>query len=246
MQPLKNINVLIPRPIDSSDEFSEKLVELGANPIIFPLIKVEAVNKKLLKSTYQADQFNWIIFTSTVAVRFFFDVIKSEEVSAKIAVVGTATKREIEKLGLKADFIPSAATAKKLVKEIPLNKGENVFIPRSKIAGNAIIETLEKREVKVTALATYDNTPVVYSKEEVEAVFEKGIDVISFTSGSTVNNFVALLGGYKIKLGGQKLVSIGPSTTSAAKKLDVEIDATAEFHNVIGLVDTILELYNKD
>lgn len=242
-QPLNNIKVLIPRPIGHADEFSQKLEALGAQPVLFPLIKVEALNKKELRGAYEASQFDWIILTSSIAAQFFFNVVKPEDVKSKIAVVGTATKKAVEKLGLKVSFMPSAATAKKLVKEIPLNKGEKVFIPRSLIAGTAILDTLKKRGINVTEFAAYTNTPIEYSQEEVEAVFAQNINVISFTSGSTVESFVGLLKQYKIKLGPQHVVSIGPSTTAAATKMYIDVDKTAETHNVDGLVEAILSFY---
>jgi uroporphyrinogen-III synthase len=243
MLPLKRVKVLVPRPIGQADEFSSKLEKLGAEPILFPLINIEAINKKEVKSTYQSTTFDWIIFTSSVAVQFFFNVVKPEEVTSKIAVVGTSTKKAVEELGLKVNFMPSAATAKKIVKEIPLNKGDKVFIPRSKIAGRAIIDTLKKRGIEVVELATYNNTPVDYTKEQIEEVLAQNINVITFTSPSTVENFVALLRKYKIKLGAQHIVSIGPSTTAAAIKMRLEVDKTAETHNVDGLIETIESMY---
>lgn len=243
MLPLNNIKILIPRPVGKSEEFAEKLIKLGATPIVFPLIKVEAINAEKLKTTFSNNNYDWVVFTSTVAVDVFFKSINTNEIKCKIAVVGTSTKKEIEKLGLKVDFTPSAATAKKLVKEIPVIKGEKIFIPRSEIAGKGVIEVLKKRKVDVTEIATYSNNPVNYSKEQVEDVFSKNINVVTFTSPSTVNSFVKLLRSYKIKLNNQHLVSIGPSTTAAIKKLHLEADATAEIHNIDGLVEAILTLY---
>lgn len=243
MQPLKNIKVLIPRPVGRSDEFSEKLIELGATPIIFPLIKVESINEELVKSTYQNKTFDWIIFTSSVAVQFFFNVIAPETVKSKIAAVGTSTKKEIEKTGLKVHFTPSAATAKKLVKEIPLNKGEKVLIPRSKIAGNAVIDVLLKRKIDVTEIATYNNTPVNYTKEEITTIFEQNINVIAFTSSSTVDSFVGLMRKHQLKIYGPHLVAIGPSTASAITKHQLKAEATAEEHNIDGLIEAIKSLY---
>ncbi len=243
MLPLKNIKVLIPRPIDRTDEIAGKLEALGATPIIFPLIKIEAINQQQLKDSFQNNDFDWILFTSGIAVQIFFESINPEEVKSKIAVVGTATKKTIEQLGLKVAFIPSAATAKKLMKEIPLNKGEKVLIPRSKIAGKGVIEILKKKKVDVTEIATYNNTPVIYQKEEVENVLEQNINVIAFTSGSTVNSFVGLLREHKLKLNGPHLVAIGPSTASAIQKHRLEVEATAEEHNIDGLVETIKNLY---
>lgn len=243
MLPLNNIKVLIPRPVGKAKEFSEKLVELGATPIVFPLIEIKAINSKKLKTVFENNTYDWIIFTSTVAVNIFFKTIKPSSIKSKVAAVGTATQKELEQLGLKVSFTPSAATAKKLAKEIPLNKGEKVLMPRSEIAGRKIIDILEKGGVDVTDIATYSNTPVNYNKKDVEQVFSQNINVIGFTSPSTVENFVALTRKFKIKLSTPHIVSIGPSTTAAIKKLQLKADATAQEHNINGLIEAIKSLY---
>ncbi|MCB9335814.1 MAG: uroporphyrinogen-III synthase [Flavobacteriales bacterium] len=242
-QTLNNIKVLIPRPVGHTDEFSEKLIKLGAQPVLFPLIEVLPINQKELLDIYQNQKFDWILFTSKVAVQFFFETLNPKDITSKIAVVGTSTQKEVEKLGLKVNFTPSAATAKKLVKEIPLNKGEKVLIPRSKIAGNDVVDTLKKRGMNVTEISIYNNTPVEYSYEEMMAVLKENINVITFTSGSTVESFVKLLRKYKIKLDTQHIVSIGSSTTSMIKKMHLNVDKTAEQHNVDGLIESIESLY---
>jgi uroporphyrinogen-III synthase len=105
-----------------------------------------------------------------------------------------------------------------LAKEIPVKKNEKILIPRSKIANDTILDILKKKDAKITTIATYDNTPVAYSKEEIEEVLNTPIDVITFTSGSTVDSFMDLIRKHKIKLGSIKKVSIGPSTTSCCRK----------------------------
>lgn len=132
MKPLNNIKVLIPRPIDRTDEMAEKLKKLGATPILFPLIKVEAINQEELKTAHQNNTFDWIIFTSGIAVQIFFETIEPSEVKSKIAVVGTATKKTIEQLGLKVDFIPSAATAKKIDEANPFKQRRKSVNPSVK------------------------------------------------------------------------------------------------------------------
>lgn len=244
-QALKNLKVVIPRPIEQADEFSNKLIELGAEPILFPLIKVEAINKKPLVKLFNNNSFDWIIFTSSAAVRFFFDVISPNEIKNKIAVVGTQTQKVVESYGLKVTFVPSAATAKKLVKEIPLNKGEKVLIPRSKIAGNAIIDLLKKRGINVTIHETYNNTPIEYDIDEIHQKINVLTDYITFTSASTVKGFYKQIKKAGINILEQKLVSIGPSTTKAANDLGIKIDATAETHNVEGLIEAIIKLENE-
>lgn len=241
---LNDIKILIPRPIEQSNDFVDKLVKLGAVPVVFPLIEVKPVNSDLLKTTYSNEKFDWLIFTSSVAVKSFFDVISPKKVSSKIAAVGTQTKANLESLGLKVDFIPSAATAQKLAKEIPVQSNEKVLIPRSRIAKDTIVEILGAKNKNIIAITAYDNTPVDYSKEQIEEVLNTPIDVITFTSGSTVDSFMDLIRKYKIKLGNIKKVSIGPSTTSAAEKRHMTIDSTAEIHNIDGLIEAIISVVN--
>lgn len=243
-QPLHRIKVLIPRPIEQSNEFAEKLEKLGATPVIFPLIEIKPINTQLLIETYSKNNFDWLIFTSGVAVKCFFEVINPKDVTAKIAAVGSQTKKSIEKLGLKVNFIPSAATAQKLAKEIPVKPTESVFIPQSKISNNTIVDILGKKNKKITTLATYDNTPVDYTKEQIEEVLNTPVNVITFTSGSTVNSFMDLIKKHKIKLDAAHTISIGPSTTAEAQKRHLEIDATAENHSIDGIIEEILKLYS--
>ncbi len=243
-QPLNNIKVLVPRPIEQANDFVEKLVHLGAIPVVFPLIEVKSINQQELIDTYASKQFDWIIFTSGIAVKSFFESISTKKVTSKIATVGTQTKAAIELLGLTVDFIPSAATAQKLAKEIPIKENESVLIPRSKIANDTIIEILKEKTKKITTISTYDNTPISYSKAEIEEILNTPIDVVSFTSGSTVNSFMDLIRKYKIKLGGIKKVSIGPSTSAEADKRFLTIDATAETHNIDGLIEAIISVIN--
>lgn len=243
-QPLNRVKVLIPRPIEQSNEFAEKLEKLGAIPIVFPLIEVKPINKAQLLETYSKNNFDWLIFTSGVAVKCFFDVINPKDVKSKIAAVGSQTKKTIEKYGLKVNFIPSGATAQKLAKEIPVTPSESVFIPQSKIANNTIIEILGKKNKNIKTLTTYDNSPVEYTKEQIEEVLKTPINVITFTSGSTVNSFMDLIKKHKIKLDAVHTVSIGPSTTAEAQKRYLEIDATAQDHSIDGIIEEILKFYS--
>lgn len=242
-QPLSRVKVLIPRPIEQSNEFAEKLEKLGATPVIFPLIELKPINTQLLVETYSKNNFDWLVFTSGVAVKCFFDEINPKEVKSKIAAVGSQTKKTIEKLGLKVNFIPSAATAQKLAKEIPVKESDSIFIPQSKIANNTIVDILGKKNKKIKTLAIYDNSPVEYSKEEIEEVLNTPVNVITFTSGSTVNSFMDLIRKHKLKLDTVHTISIGPSTTAEAQKRHLGIDATAENHTVDGIIEEIMKLY---
>lgn len=243
-QPLHRIKVLIPRPIEESNDFANKLESLGATPIIFPLIEVNPINTEKLIETYSSNNFDWLIFTSGVAVKYFFETVNPSLIKSKIAAVGSQTKNTIEKLGLTVNFIPSAATAQKLAKEIPIKPNESIFIPQSKIANQTIFDILSKKNSNINSLAIYDNNPVNYSKEEIENVLSTPINVITFTSGSTVNSFLNLIKKHKVNLDAIHTVSIGPSTTAEAQKNNLKIDATAQNHSIDGIIEEIIKLYS--
>ena len=244
-KPLLNKKIVIPRPIDQSQEFAEKLKQLGAIPVVFPLIQVNPINQDELKKAFPSKKYDWLIFTSTVAVKFFFESISPEGITSKIAVVGTKTKEVVEQYGLKVSFTPDKATARKLAEQIPVETNEKVFLPISKIAGTTIHSLLKKKKVFVDQLAIYDNAPINYTKEQVQEINNRDIDVITFTSGSTVKNFKKLLKQHRLIPLAKHAVSIGPSTTQVAKGERIDIDRTAETHNIDGLIEEIIKLYEE-
>ena len=113
---------------------------------------------------------------------------------------------------------------------------QHIFIPRSDIAKNDIVEILEQRNCKITTLSIYKNTPINYSVKEIEAINKQQVDFITFTSGSTVQSFVA----NKIDANNSKVVCIGPETAKIANNLSIVVDGIAHPHSLVGLLDEII------
>jgi len=236
MLPLKGKTVLITRAAEQTKDFIHQLQDLGATPISLPLITTTAIHKKELKDRFSANQCDWIIFTSTNAVGFFFDVVACESTSAKIAVVGEKTKRAVEGFGLKVDFMPAEFTAKKLANGLPLTKNSTVLIPRSDLAKNDIVVVLESRSCNVETIAIYKNSAIDYPKSELNKCFSQKIDYITFASGSAVTSFMDL----GIKLATGKVVCIGPETAKVARKNKLKVAIVANPHTIDGMVEAIL------
>ncbi len=231
MLPLKNKTVLITRSANQVTEFINQLQKLGANTITLPLIENTAINQNKLINT----EYDWIIFTSINAVRFFFETIKPENITSKIAVVGEKTAQVIKKFDLDVDFIPSKFTAKHLANEIPLEANQRILIPRSNLAKNDIIDILENRNCTVETISIYKNNSINYSKEDLDEVFNQKIDFITFTSGSTVTAFQKL----KIHLNQEKVICIGPETAKIAEQNNIKVTAVANPHTIEGMVNAI-------
>lgn len=237
MLPLHNITVLVTRPTHQSEEFIAKLNQLGANVVHVPLIATAPINTEKLKTVFQRQAFDWLVFTSTNAVSYFFDSIPANTINCKIAVVGKNTQEAVSAKGLPVSFIPSAYNALTLADEIPIQAGEQFFIPRSNLSKNNYVTALENKGGKVFPLSIYQNQALTYTKEEVDRFFSKKIDYITFTSGSTIEAFCKL----KINTAA-KIVCIGPSTANTANEHNLFVDAVAQPSTTDGIIKALLEL----
>lgn len=241
MLPLKDKTILITRSANQAAGFINQLKELGAKAITLPLIKNTAINQKELIAKLNHN-YDWIIFTSANAVLFFFKEIKPEEISSKIAVVGTKTGETLKKLGVKIDFTPSQFTAKFLAEEIPISANDTVLIPRSNLAKDDIVEVLEKRNCTVEPISIYQNSSINYSADELDKVFNQKIDFITFTSGSTAKAFAEL----NVKYGNSKIICIGPETAIVVKKYNMTIAAIAKPHTIDGMIEAMVSSSASD
>jgi uroporphyrinogen-III synthase len=240
MLPLKNNTILITRAESQSEDFSEKLQLLGARTISLPLIKTSPIHQSELINSYNSN-FDWLIFTSVNTVTYFFKLIDPKKITAKIAVVGEKTAQHIQRLGLTVNFQPTEFTGKHIAKEIPIRKNEKIFIPRSIVAKNDIVEILENRNCKVTTLSIYDNTPITYTPQELTNLLNCKIDYITFTSGSTVKAFANL----NYPLHHTKAICIGPETAKIAQQLNINVAEMANPHTIEGMIDAILNSNKK-
>jgi len=236
----KNKTVLITRSEEQAKPFLEKLSNLGFRIILFPLIEIKAINSNQLIAQFNQLNYDWIIFTSTNAVKYFFQLISPKLISCKIAVVGDKTKMAIKNLGLRVDFTPSKYTSKNLGEEISIKNNDTILIPRSAIAKDNMLESLRVKGASVYPISIYKNSPINYSIKEIETIFSQKIDYITFTSSSIVKAFSLL----KIKLNKEKVICIGPETAKTTKKLKINVFRIAEPHNIEGMIKIINATYN--
>lgn len=237
MLPLKHKTILITRSASQAEDFINQLQELGANTIALPLIENTAINQNELTKKVSENNYDWIIFTSVNAVNFFFDTISASTVSSKIAVVGSKTKKALEKF-MDVDFTPSEFTAKHLANEIPTQANEQILIPRSNLAKDDMLEILEKRGCDVDTISIYENNSIDYSKEELNEIVNQRIDYITFTSGSTIQSFIDV--GFEIQQ--EKIICIGPETAKVANQNGLNVSAIANPHTIEGMVEAIASL----
>jgi len=252
--PLRDKKILITRAKEQAGGLSERLRALGAEPIEFPTIAIAPLEdfspldcalKHLAVSHYQ-----WVIFTSVNGVRFFFERLKALGYNArllsavKLAAIGPATAEALAQHGLKVHYMPTRYLAEEIAAGVGDVLGQRILLPRAAIAPKKLAEELRAKGALVDEVAAYRTLPTDAKADELQKLLGNGqIDLIAFTSASTVQNFAKLLDGLDLTqaLSKVKVACIGPITAQAAEELGLKVHILAEEHTIDGLVKAIVQ-----
>jgi uroporphyrinogen III methyltransferase/synthase len=251
-KPLFGKGIVITRPQRQADDLARLLISEGAYPISFPTIKIvppanwhgldEAIDKL---TTY-----NWLIFTSANGVQFFFERLREKNKDIRdlkgiqICCIGPATARQIEDKGIKVDLVPEQFIAEGILQSFAAMdiKGRKILIPRAAKARDVLPEGLKKFGASVDVVATYQTVNSGKKKEELAALIsDNKVDVITFTSSSTVTSFVEIMGRDFTLPAHIDVACIGPVTAATAKKAGFKIDISHEEYTMEGLVQSLVE-----
>ncbi|MGB0409025.1 MAG: uroporphyrinogen-III C-methyltransferase [Opitutales bacterium] len=237
-RPLFGKRVVVTRAREQAGQLTQLLEDNGAEVIELPFIEVKpAFEEKLVSEAFAGIAvYEWIIFTSANGVKTFFDLFYKayDDIRClgpmRIAAVGAATAREIEKHKLKVDFLPSKANAKTLAEELIEQEGmESVQL--LVITGNQNREELVTRlesegRAIVDTLALYKTSKTDLSEDPAAARYRKvGADAVLFTSSSTVKSFVDQQAALTLESGARQPAygSIGPMTTKTLQEHDLPL-----------------------
>jgi len=247
MSALTGRRVLVTRARDAADALTTALAAQGAQPIPFPTIEVRPVEdlEPLDAALSRLDRFGWIAFTSANAVAVFFDraadLGAAIPAGARIAAVGSATERAVRGRGARVDFVPSEFTGERLGQELGDVAGTHVLIPCAAQAREALAVELGRRGAIVEAIPVYRTLPAAPDHAGL-AELERGIDAATFTSGSTVENFVTLLGSRARDLLADAAVAcIGPVTGDTARGLGLTVHVQPATHTIAALVAALAD-----
>ena len=247
-RPLFGKRIIVTRTRHQAGGLTKHLGQLGADVIELPTIKItEPKNKmefgELVQDCYTYD---WIVFTSPNGVDAFFELfykLYSDARSigpAKIAVIGPGTADRVKAYHLAVDLMPDKFVAEGLIKKFKDDENIEhlkVLWVRAEDAREVIAAGLSKLGAIVDEAIAYRTVPEKDDNLEALArLKEEGADMITFTSASTVDHFMAL--GVPLPEG-CKVASIGPVTSTAVKKHGLRIDIAAEVHSIPGLVEAI-------
>jgi len=247
-QPLNGIRVLVGRARHQAGALSAQLRNLGASVIEIPFIEIRKPRSfRPLDTALKAlSTYDWLILTSVNGVEALWQREKLRLAAPsqfpRIAAIGPATKQAIEKRGMKVDVVPKEYVAESVVRSLKSKvKGKRVLLVRAKVARDVIPRELRKAGAHVEVVEAYETVVPQGSRRRLQSVLKnpsKRPRVITFTSSSTVKNFIALL-GRRAKLNGILMASIGPVTSATLRDFGLPVDIKAKEFTIPGLTEAI-------
>ncbi len=252
MMQLQGKKILITRDISQAEGLREKLTLLGAEVICVATISISDPPdwKSFDHAVERASEFDWVVFTSTNAVRQTsmrlskLNVDRGQLNDLKKAAVGNQTAEAAREAGWEIDLIPDQYQAEGLL-DVLVESGirdKKVWMPKALKARSFLMDELEKAGAVVIDTPVYQNTIPYENRDRLRQVLlHEKIDWITFTSSSTVTNFIKILGDHWMPNQFPKLASIGRITTKTMKQHGLVPCITAEAQNLDGLCQGIVE-----
>jgi len=253
---LAGLRVLVGRAKHQASALSAGLKALGAEVIEVPFIEIRPPRSYSVfdAALRKIAVYDWLILTSVngvdaVAARLHRLRIAMENLRhLQIAAIGPATQKQIEKLGLAVAVVPPRYVAESVVESLRGKvEGKRVLLARAKVARDVIPRQLRKMGARVDVVEAYETVLPESSAKRLQAVIRKAETrphVVTFTSSSTVRNFVKLLGARgrspRTILDGIQIASIGPVTSATLKELGLPVDIEAKEYTIPGLIQAIV------
>jgi len=255
-QPLKGVRVLVGRARHQAGALSSALRKLGAQVIEIPFIEIRKPRslKPLDLALKNLGSYDWLILTSVNGVEAMWARLtqlrlgEGELSALRIAAIGPATKKTIEQRGLKVDVVPKEYVAESVVRSLKGRvKGKRVLLVRAKVARDVIPRELRRAGAHVDVVEAYETVVPQTSRRRLQAALKnpkRRPHVVTFTSSSTVRNFVELLGGRKLpaSLDGVLMSSIGPVTSATLREFKLPVSISAKEFTIPGLVEAIVSV----
>lgn len=254
-KPLAGLRVLVGRARHQADTLSSGLRKLGAEVLEIPFIEIRKPRSyQALDAALKAlSSYDWLILTSVNGVEAVWNRMQKLRLSKRhlphlrVAAIGPATKRAIEKRGVRVDVVPREYVAESVVKSLRGRvRGKRVLLARARVARDVIPRELRRVGAEVDVVESYETVAPQSSATRLRAVLrnpQRRPHIVAFTSSSTAGNFVSLLGTRRAALAlsrGVKLASIGPVTSSTLRELGLQVDVEAEDYTIPGLIRALV------
>jgi len=251
LRSLAGVRVLVTRSKPENETLAGKLRELGAVTAELPTIEFAPPKnvEPLDRSIGMISKYDWLIFTSAHGVQFFGERMAAvgelvqKLQGVKVAAIGSATAAALERLGKQPDYVPEEFLSEKIVSGLGNIDGKRILLPRADIAARSLPEELRTRGARVEEVVAYRTiVPKDLTLDRLLLILKRGVDIVTFTSPSTVRNLAHIAG--KPDLGtllkDVTVACIGPVTAEAARSLGVHVNIVASNHTVDDLVESIV------
>jgi len=253
-RPLDGITVVVTRPRDQAAELVSRLEGLGAAVIEFPTIEIRPADDYRLLDAALAElhSYDWVIFTSANGVRFFRERAELRGValggySGRVCAIGPATRRAVESIGWAVELMPQEYVAESLVSAFAGQElaGKRILLPRAAVARDVVPVELGRLGARVDVVEAYRTAVPKDLAQRTREVFfgPRPPDWITFTSTSTVSNFVQAAGAAALER--VRVASIGPVTSAAVQRCGLPVSAEASVYTSEGLVQSILNATSR-
>lgn len=231
--------VVVTRASHQAGELRKALEESGYEVLELPVIEIlgpEDADPVLQNAFDRLDEYDWLVVTSVNTVEHISQFLKGERGSVQVAAIGVATADALHAIGIEVDLIPEHYVAESLVDAFPDGKGK-VLLPNVAGARNILPEGLRAKGWQVDVITAYTTVaakPTPAAAEELARA-----DVITFTSSSTVENFIDAYGLTHVP---PLVACIGPVTATTAGALGLKVNAVAAQHTIPGLIRALSSL----
>lgn len=256
-RPLFGKRMVVTRPREQAGELVEALEQLGATVIEAPTVRIvpPADYAPLDEACASVGTYDWLVFTSVNGVDYFFQRLQLSPLDVRglagvrLCAIGPGTAERLARHGLKVDLMPSEYRAEAVVEALRATgdlTGTRFLLPRADIAREVLAEELRRSGAEVTEVTAYRSVPVDTDENEPDIyrmLLDKAVDVMTFTSASTVRNFVRRYGQEAVAdlLRSVAIASIGPVTAEAAQQCGIRTSIMPQEYTIPGLVKAIVE-----
>jgi uroporphyrinogen-III synthase len=245
------MKVLITRPRAQADDFADKLRSAGFEPIFFPVIGIQPIenNVALERALEKLNCYEWAVFTSVNAVDVVFDEYSvfflKNNAGVKFAATGPKTAEALRKYNIEPDFVPEEYVAEAILPGLGNLQGKWVLLPRAEIAREALPKAIANAGGIAHEIVVYQTLPAHVDEDGLSAL-KSGVDVITFTSASTVEHFVTIARQHNLDLlnlpNDPVVACIGPITEQAAKEAGFQNRVVAKEYTTDGLIEAITNM----
>ena len=256
-KPLAGRCIVVTRPRPQAHNFVVLLENYGAEVFLFPTIETVPMTSyaQLDAALDRLTSYSWLIFTSVNGVRYFVDRLQARQIALtslahlKIATIGPETARAVERLPLQVAVIPEEYRAEAIIPLLGDIARKRILLPRAAEARKVLPEELRDRGAVVDEIVVYKTVqPQHIVTNTLRMRLQKGqIDMVTFTSSSTVRNFMQLFMHEELAplLARTTIGCIGPITAETVRAYGFSVVVQSSVYTIPAFTGAIVEYFSR-